>query len=112
MSAGTITLDFGGFQPVFGQIAADINGVNVPFSFNTGMLGTALHTFVLDSQMLAAANLSGTVSLNLNQSGVYDYVAYDFARPDASVVPEPATLILTGLGLVGVAARLRRRKNV
>lgn len=103
------------------QILADINGVpfvgsgapgDQGFFFQDGFLNTVVRSVTLSAPQLAAANAAGFVALNFSRNGSYDYVAFDTFQIDGELapVPEPATLALTGLGLMAIARRLRRSR--
>lgn len=114
IDAGTITLDMGDFQSsTFGAFLASINGIAIGFSFDDGFQNTRVRTFVLTNAQVAAANTAHQVVLHLDRNGSNDFVAFDYAKLDANVVPEPASLLLVGSVLAGAAGlrRLRSRRT-
>lgn len=107
--SGSLTIDMGDFQSTAGgPISADVNGIPLPFAFDDGFQSTVVRDFALNAAMIAAANLAGEVILNLDHSGSFDFIAFDFFTLNAEV-PEPGTMLLLGIGLLGLGVAARRR---
>ena len=93
--------------------------LTVPFTFNAPMLGCTQSTVtncqspvfstMLSGQGLATLQLTSYLD-NLGNR-LYDFRSISYNFGPGAPVPEPATLLLLGTGLAGMAARLRRRRS-
>jgi hypothetical protein len=102
--ANSTTLQFFDINNVLlGSLAAPVLGGSGGLSFVGGF-------FNAGEQVFRVRITTGTGALGVADSALFDAVAMDdfvFSEPQA--VPEPATLVLTGLGLLYGARSVRRR---
>lgn len=113
--SGWLTVDMGDLQAdqATTPYTAAINGVAIPFDFQDGFMATRVRSYVLTTDMLAAANMSGQVILTIDRAGSNDLVWFDYfelsGTTSDAVVPIPAAAPLFAAGLAAFGARRRKK---
>ena len=97
------TLHPQGTSPAVTFIGTLVGGGTVTQTFSVTAFG--FHTFVFNS------SFTNLLSVSWHQ-GTDDFNAHQFDNIVVSSVPEPASMVLLGSGLIGIATRLRKRKSV
>ncbi len=112
-SANYFYLDAGGGGPT--AVGYGDEGLNLSVT----MTGSTNYTAVLTRRDGTSDTWSGTMSaapeafgaLNVNSAGTGGGPPFDFFINNMSIVPEPSTIALAALGLIGVAVRYLRRRE-
>ena len=111
---GTFVVAMGDFQATtFGAITVDFNGVAQNWAFEDGYQVTTIRAFVLTPAEIVAANLAGKFVCNLDHATSVDFIAFDWFKLCADVVPTPipGSLVLLGSGILGIVGIGIRRKS-
>lgn len=115
---GAVTLQLPGLMKYFGLLWGSVDGYNTLSFYN----GNAFVGSITGSDVSNSPNgdqgVQGTLYVNINSIDAFDRVVatssnfafeFDNIAYDEHQVPEPASLLLIGTGLVALGRRLRRR---
>lgn len=116
-SEGTYQINFSQLLTVNGQTLT-LNGTGAltigTFQDSISILSSEPLLFQFDTFTVSASVLPNTVHGG-NQNGAYcDFLSVRFEvtpNRDSEPIPEPATLLLLGTGLTGIAAKVRKRRK-
>jgi hypothetical protein len=112
-TAGSMWFDMADFQAsTFGAVAVTYNGIVQNWAFNDGFPTTMVRFFDLGQDVIDSINLTGALIVAIDRNASADFYGFDYAllsdRFGDAGIPEPASMLLVGLGLLGLAAGRRK----
>src|SRR5215207_3266329 len=91
-------------------VVTENNGQQTAGSFSLGASGENFFTITaINGQRISS--VAFTTDVNMSITNVDDVAQVRIGGAQAAAVPEPMTMALFGTGLVGIAARVRRRRK-
>lgn len=112
---GSMWFDMADFQASLGgAVAVTFNNIAQNWAFDDGFPTTVVRFFDLAQDVLDSINLLGSLTIAIDRNNSGDFYGFDYAMlsdrtGDNTVVPEPATILLFGAGIAGLAGYSRKR---